>query len=97
MTIRRKVISVLEVKMLGLPAIVTPLAVVAFLASVQAAPAQTTQPREATRSAPLHGHASGPASRAKTGLPRTTAPDEKNWMDRASGASNGGGGGGGGM
>jgi hypothetical protein len=80
--------------MLRLPAIATPLAVVAALAGVQAVPAQTGQPREATRSAPLRGHASGPAARAKTGLPRTPAPDEKNWMDRASSASNGGGGGG---
>jgi hypothetical protein len=80
--------------MFRLPAIVAPLAVVATLASVQAVPAQIAQPREATRSAPLHGQASGPASRAKAGLPRTAAPDEKNWMDRASAASNGGGGGG---
>jgi hypothetical protein len=76
----------------GLPAIVTPFAVVAALAGAQPVPAQTAQPREATRSAPLHGEANGPAARAKAGLPRTATPDEKNWMDRASAPSNGGGG-----
>jgi hypothetical protein len=79
----------------GLPAIVTALAVVAFLAGAQAAPAQTGQPRQpaATRSGE---QTRVPASRDKTVLPRAPTQGEKNWMDRASAASNGGGGGGGG-
>jgi hypothetical protein len=81
--------------MLRLPTIATPLAVVAALAGVQAAPAQSGQPRQpaATRSGEK---TSVPSSRDKTVLPRVPTQAEKNWMDRASAASNGGGGGGGG-
>lgn len=78
------------------PAIVMPLAIVAFLAGVQAVAAQTGQRRQPTaaRSSSFNAKTARPEARRKTASPRAPTQDEKNWMDRASAASNGGAGGG---
>ena len=76
--------------------VVLPLAIVAVLAGVQAGPAQTGQSRQptATRSPAVNAKTAGPEMRAKTVSPRAPTQAEKDWMDRASAASNGGAGGG---
>jgi hypothetical protein len=78
------------------PAAVMPLLVAAFLAGAPAVLARTDQPRraDAARSMSFKGQAARPASQARPALPRAPTRDEKNWMDRASSASNGGAGGG---
>jgi hypothetical protein len=80
----------LEIEMRVSPVIV-PLAIVAVLAGVQAGSAQTGQSRQptATRSPSVN-----PQTRAKAVSPRAPSQAEKDWMDRASAASNGGAGGG---
>jgi hypothetical protein len=85
----------LEIDMRVSPVIV-PLAIVAVLAGVQAAPAQTGQSRQptATRSPAVNAKTAGPQARAKAASPGAPSQAEKDWMDRASAASNGGAGGG---
>jgi hypothetical protein len=78
------------------PATVMALVAAAFLAGAPAVFAQSGQPRRAdsARSMSFRGQAARAASHARPALPRAPTQDEKNWMDRASAASNGGAGGG---
>jgi hypothetical protein len=85
----------LEIEMRVSPAIV-PLAVVTVLAGVHAVAAQTGQSRQPTtaRSPAVNAKAAGPQARGNASSPRAPTQAEKDWMDRASAASNGGAGGG---
>jgi hypothetical protein len=76
--------------------VIVPLVIAAFLAGMQAVAAQTGQPRQPTaaRSPSVNAKTAGPQARAKAASPRAPTQAEKDWMDRASAASNGGAGGG---
>lgn len=78
--------------MLVSPAIPMLLAAIALLGCVQAASAQTGQPRQpaASRSISSNGQTAVPGSRNKPPLPQASTQDEKNWMDRASAPSGSG-------
>jgi hypothetical protein len=82
----------LETDMLRRSALVLSLAMTTAILAGQAVSAQTNQGRSAKS---LNARTAAPPS--KTVPPRSPATGEKNWMDRASDASNSGGGGGGGM